>query len=112
MRHDEHFTMFLCAVCVSLSVLLYFLLHFLLYFQMSNPLKEIDKVAGQLMDGLKQMNLHRCVNIIMVGDHGTSSHSFDVNGFLFKLLVRTQLLQNAIILLQITHEICWISRLF
>lgn len=23
------------------------------------------------MDGLKQMKLHRCVNIILVGDHGT-----------------------------------------
>uniref|UniRef100_A0A674D9U6 Ectonucleotide pyrophosphatase/phosphodiesterase 2 n=1 Tax=Salmo trutta TaxID=8032 RepID=A0A674D9U6_SALTR len=32
--------------------------------------KEIDNVIGQLMNGLKQMNLHRCVNIIVVGDHG------------------------------------------
>uniref|UniRef100_A0A674D9R8 Ectonucleotide pyrophosphatase/phosphodiesterase 2 n=1 Tax=Salmo trutta TaxID=8032 RepID=A0A674D9R8_SALTR len=31
---------------------------------------EIDNVIGQLMNGLKQMNLHRCVNIIVVGDHG------------------------------------------
>ncbi|CAB1321322.1 unnamed protein product, partial [Coregonus sp. 'balchen'] len=37
--------------------------------QLNNPLKEIDKIIGQLMDGLKQMKLHRCVNIIMVGDH-------------------------------------------
>ncbi|XP_062836135.1 ectonucleotide pyrophosphatase/phosphodiesterase family member 2 isoform X3 [Anolis carolinensis] len=33
-------------------------------------LREIDKILGQLMDGLKQLNLHRCVNIIFVGDHG------------------------------------------
>ncbi|XP_052359992.1 ectonucleotide pyrophosphatase/phosphodiesterase family member 2-like [Oncorhynchus keta] len=33
--------------------------------ELNNPLKEIDKIIGQLMDGLKQMKLHRCVNIIM-----------------------------------------------
>lgn len=39
-------------------------------FQLNNPLRLIDRVVGQLMDGLKQMKLHRCVNIILVGDHG------------------------------------------
>nr|XP_033789095.1 ectonucleotide pyrophosphatase/phosphodiesterase family member 2 isoform X12 [Geotrypetes seraphini] len=38
--------------------------------EMATPLKEIDKIVGQLMDGLKQMKLHRCVNVIFVGDHG------------------------------------------
>ncbi|XP_062987155.1 ectonucleotide pyrophosphatase/phosphodiesterase family member 2 isoform X2 [Elgaria multicarinata webbii] len=38
--------------------------------KMLNPLRDIDKILGQLMDGLKQLNLHRCVNIIFVGDHG------------------------------------------
>ncbi|XP_053251360.1 ectonucleotide pyrophosphatase/phosphodiesterase family member 2 isoform X3 [Podarcis raffonei] len=38
--------------------------------EMLHPLREIDKILGQLMDGLKQLNLHRCVNIIFVGDHG------------------------------------------
>nr|XP_056710098.1 ectonucleotide pyrophosphatase/phosphodiesterase family member 2 isoform X1 [Euleptes europaea] len=38
--------------------------------EMSHPLRDIDKILGQLMDGLKQLNLHRCVNIIFVGDHG------------------------------------------
>ncbi|XP_066479220.1 ectonucleotide pyrophosphatase/phosphodiesterase family member 2 [Tiliqua scincoides] len=38
--------------------------------EMSYQLREIDKILGQLMDGLKQLNLHRCVNIIFVGDHG------------------------------------------
>lgn len=41
-------------------------------FQLNNPLRLIDRVVGQLMDGLKQMKLHRCVNIILVGDHGTA----------------------------------------
>uniref|UniRef100_A0A8C7KF26 Ectonucleotide pyrophosphatase/phosphodiesterase 2 n=1 Tax=Oncorhynchus kisutch TaxID=8019 RepID=A0A8C7KF26_ONCKI len=38
--------------------------------ELDNPLREIDNVIGQLMNGLKQMNLHRCVNVIVVGDHG------------------------------------------
>lgn len=41
-----------------------------LLFQLTNQLKEIDVIVGMLMDGLKQMKLHRCVNIIFVGDHG------------------------------------------
>uniref|UniRef100_A0A672YWX0 SMB domain-containing protein n=1 Tax=Sphaeramia orbicularis TaxID=375764 RepID=A0A672YWX0_9TELE len=38
--------------------------------ELDNPLREIDNIIGQLMNGLKQMNLHRCVNVIIVGDHG------------------------------------------
>lgn len=40
-------------------------------YQLDNPLREIDNIIGQLMNGLKQMKLHRCVNVIIVGDHGT-----------------------------------------
>lgn len=40
---------------------------------MDNPLRDIDNIIGQLMNGLKQMNLHRCVNVIIVGDHGESA---------------------------------------
>uniref|UniRef100_A0A8B9HDD9 Ectonucleotide pyrophosphatase/phosphodiesterase 2 n=1 Tax=Astyanax mexicanus TaxID=7994 RepID=A0A8B9HDD9_ASTMX len=47
-----------------------------------HPLKEIDKVVGQLMDGLKQMKLHRCVNIILVGDHGMEEAHCDWTEFL------------------------------
>lgn len=28
------------------------------------------------MDGLKQLRLHRCVNVIFVGDHGKNSFMF------------------------------------
>lgn len=35
-------------------------------------LERVDKVVGLLMDGLKQMNLHNCVNIILISDHGKS----------------------------------------
>ncbi|XP_075070099.1 autotaxin isoform X2 [Mixophyes fleayi] len=38
--------------------------------ELVNQLKDIDVIVGMLMDGLKQMNLHRCVNILFVGDHG------------------------------------------
>lgn len=41
--------------------------------QLNNPLRVIDRIVGQLMNGLKQMKLHRCVNIILVGDHGTDT---------------------------------------
>uniref|UniRef100_A0AAR2L4A3 Autotaxin n=1 Tax=Pygocentrus nattereri TaxID=42514 RepID=A0AAR2L4A3_PYGNA len=43
---------------------------------------EIDRVIGQLMDGLKQMKLHRCVNIILVGDHGMEEAHCDRTEFL------------------------------
>ncbi|KAG7258098.1 hypothetical protein CRUP_032748, partial [Coryphaenoides rupestris] len=33
------------------------------------PLRMIDRIVGQLMNGLKQMRLDRCVNVILVGDH-------------------------------------------
>lgn len=46
-------------------------------FQLNNPLRMIDRVVGQLMNGLKQMKLHRCVNIILVGDHGTYTHTWN-----------------------------------
>ncbi|TRY56571.1 hypothetical protein DNTS_008401 [Danionella cerebrum] len=38
--------------------------------ELDNTLRKIDNIIGQLMNGLKQMNLHRCVNLILVGDHG------------------------------------------
>ncbi|XP_049336513.1 ectonucleotide pyrophosphatase/phosphodiesterase family member 2 isoform X2 [Astyanax mexicanus] len=50
--------------------------------ELNSPLKEIDKVVGQLMDGLKQMKLHRCVNIILVGDHGMEEAHCDRTEFL------------------------------
>ncbi|XP_064203911.1 ectonucleotide pyrophosphatase/phosphodiesterase family member 2-like [Anguilla rostrata] len=50
--------------------------------ELNNPLREIDKIVGQLMDGLKQMNLHRCVNIILVGDHGMEEAHCDRTEFL------------------------------
>lgn len=50
--------------------------------ELDNPLKEIDNIIGQLMTGLKQMNLHRCVNVIVVGDHGMEEADCDQMDFL------------------------------
>uniref|UniRef100_A0A8K9XTH8 Ectonucleotide pyrophosphatase/phosphodiesterase 2 n=1 Tax=Oncorhynchus mykiss TaxID=8022 RepID=A0A8K9XTH8_ONCMY len=57
--------------------------------ELNNPLKEIDKIIGQLMDGLKQMKLHRCVNIIMVGDHGMEEAHCDRTEFLSSYMPAT-----------------------
>ncbi|KAK6327165.1 hypothetical protein J4Q44_G00028100 [Coregonus suidteri] len=57
--------------------------------ELNNPLKEIDKIMGQLMDGLKQMKLHRCVNIIMVGDHGMEEAHCDRTEFLSSYMPST-----------------------
>uniref|UniRef100_A0A3Q3JMS9 SMB domain-containing protein n=1 Tax=Monopterus albus TaxID=43700 RepID=A0A3Q3JMS9_MONAL len=51
-------------------------------FQLNNPLRMIDRIIGQLMNGLKQMKLHRCVNIILVGDHGMEEAHCDRTEFL------------------------------
>uniref|UniRef100_A0A4W3I617 Ectonucleotide pyrophosphatase/phosphodiesterase 2 n=1 Tax=Callorhinchus milii TaxID=7868 RepID=A0A4W3I617_CALMI len=38
--------------------------------EVTEALRTTDRIVGQLMNGLKQMKLHRCVNIIFLGDHG------------------------------------------
>ncbi|XP_056150100.1 ectonucleotide pyrophosphatase/phosphodiesterase family member 1 isoform X2 [Lampris incognitus] len=38
--------------------------------QLIGVLLKVDRLLGMLMDGLKQRNLHRCVNIIFLSDHG------------------------------------------
>uniref|UniRef100_A0A4W5JUK2 Ectonucleotide pyrophosphatase/phosphodiesterase 2 n=1 Tax=Hucho hucho TaxID=62062 RepID=A0A4W5JUK2_9TELE len=59
------------------------------FWPLNTPLKEIDKIVGQLMDGLKQMKLHRCVNIIMVGDHGMEEAHCDRTEFLSSYMPST-----------------------
>ncbi|XP_006127349.2 ectonucleotide pyrophosphatase/phosphodiesterase family member 1 [Pelodiscus sinensis] len=38
-------------------------------------LQRVDNIVGMLMDGLKQLNLHRCLNIILLSDHGMEKAS-------------------------------------
>uniref|UniRef100_A0A3Q2DVP1 Ectonucleotide pyrophosphatase/phosphodiesterase 2 n=1 Tax=Cyprinodon variegatus TaxID=28743 RepID=A0A3Q2DVP1_CYPVA len=53
---------------------------------LNNPLRMVDRIVGQLMDGLKQMKLHRCVNIILVGDHGMEEAHCERTEFLSNYL--------------------------
>ncbi|XP_077455645.1 autotaxin isoform X5 [Stigmatopora argus] len=52
----------------------------------NHPIRLIDRLVGQLMNGLKQMKLHRCVNIIIVGDHGMEEAHCDQTEFLSNYL--------------------------
>ncbi|KAM3928716.1 autotaxin isoform 7-T7 [Leptodactylus fuscus] len=54
--------------------------------ELINQLKDIDGVVGMLMDGLKQMKLHRCVNIMFVGDHGMEEANCEKTEFLTSYL--------------------------
>uniref|UniRef100_A0A8C8SDV4 Autotaxin n=1 Tax=Pelusios castaneus TaxID=367368 RepID=A0A8C8SDV4_9SAUR len=58
--------------------------------EMINPLRDIDKIVGQLMDGLKQMKLHRCVNVIFVGDHGMEDTTCERTEFLSNYLTNVE----------------------
>ncbi|KAM4630105.1 venom phosphodiesterase CdcPDE [Polymixia lowei] len=46
----------------------------------------VDRIIGQLMNGLKQINLHHCLNIIIVADHGMEDTSCE----------RKEVLQNLV----------------
>lgn len=52
---------------------------YILYLQVIEALLNVDRLLGLLMDGLKQKNLHRCVNLVLLSDHGeqhvTTTHS-------------------------------------
>uniref|UniRef100_A0A667ZZ62 Ectonucleotide pyrophosphatase/phosphodiesterase 1 n=1 Tax=Myripristis murdjan TaxID=586833 RepID=A0A667ZZ62_9TELE len=43
--------------------------------QVIEALLRVDKILGMLMDGLKQRNLHRCVNLVFLSDHGMEEAS-------------------------------------
>lgn len=47
--------------------------HLICFLQIIASLQGVDKIIGQLMNGLKQINLHRCLNIIIVADHGNKA---------------------------------------
>jgi len=44
--------------------------------QVIKALEVADEALGMLMDGLKQRNLHKCVNLIVLADHGNVYSSF------------------------------------
>nr|XP_057912394.1 ectonucleotide pyrophosphatase/phosphodiesterase family member 2 isoform X3 [Doryrhamphus excisus] len=54
--------------------------------ELNHPLRRTDRIIGQLMNGLKQMKLQRCVNIMIVGDHGMEEAHCDQTEFLSSYL--------------------------
>ncbi|XP_026993795.2 ectonucleotide pyrophosphatase/phosphodiesterase family member 1 [Tachysurus fulvidraco] len=40
-----------------------------------HALSKVDRIMGMLMDGLKQQNLHKCVNLVLLSDHGMEEAS-------------------------------------
>ncbi|XP_072323499.1 autotaxin isoform X1 [Scyliorhinus torazame] len=54
--------------------------------EVTDALRTTDRIVGQMMNGLKQMKLHRCVNIIFLGDHGMEDASCEKTEFLSNYL--------------------------
>ncbi|KAL0962324.1 hypothetical protein UPYG_G00338640 [Umbra pygmaea] len=46
----------------------------------------VDMIMGQLMNGLKQLDMHQCLNIIIIADHGMEDTSCDRKEVLQNLL--------------------------
>ncbi|KAM6083859.1 ectonucleotide pyrophosphatase/phosphodiesterase family member 1 isoform 3-T3 [Theristicus caerulescens] len=53
-------------------------------------LQRVDNIVGMLMDGLKQMNLHKCLNIIFISDHGMEAGSCRKTAYLNTYLDNVQ----------------------
>ncbi|KAG7270443.1 hypothetical protein CRUP_022756 [Coryphaenoides rupestris] len=45
--------------------------------QVREAVQKVDRVVGLLMDSLKQRGLHRCVNLVLLSDHGMEEASCD-----------------------------------
>ncbi|KAJ8275353.1 hypothetical protein COCON_G00099780 [Conger conger] len=43
--------------------------------QVIEALQRVDRILGLLLDGLKQRNLHRCTNLVVLSDHGMEEAS-------------------------------------
>ncbi|XP_071118759.1 uncharacterized protein [Haliotis cracherodii] len=56
-----------------------------------DKLKEVDGLIGQLMEKLFQQNLHNCVNIVLLADHGMTSKSCSRMVSLKSYFTRSQL---------------------
>uniref|UniRef100_A0A8C7II89 SMB domain-containing protein n=1 Tax=Oncorhynchus kisutch TaxID=8019 RepID=A0A8C7II89_ONCKI len=49
--------------------------YIIIFFQVIEALLNVDRLLGFLMDGLKQKNLHHCVNLVLLSDHGMEEAS-------------------------------------
>ncbi|XP_071323646.1 ectonucleotide pyrophosphatase/phosphodiesterase family member 1 [Trachinotus anak] len=43
--------------------------------QVVQALEKVDRILGRLMDGLTERNLHQCVNLLIISDHGMEEAS-------------------------------------
>ncbi|XP_041661179.1 ectonucleotide pyrophosphatase/phosphodiesterase family member 1 isoform X2 [Cheilinus undulatus] len=57
--------------------------------QVVQALENVDKILGQLMDGLTKRNLQNCVNVMIVSDHGMEEASCDKALFVANFLDNT-----------------------
>ncbi|KAM8832977.1 ectonucleotide pyrophosphatase/phosphodiesterase family member 1 [Spinachia spinachia] len=58
--------------------------------QVLRALEYVDRILGMLMDGLTQRDLHQCVNIIVVSDHGMEEASCEKAAFVSTYLTKTE----------------------
>ncbi|KAM4521936.1 ectonucleotide pyrophosphatase/phosphodiesterase family member 1 [Odontesthes bonariensis] len=49
--------------------------------QVIDSLEKVDRILGRMMDGLVARNLHKCVNIIIISDHGMEQASCEKASF-------------------------------
>uniref|UniRef100_A0A8C9WTG5 Ectonucleotide pyrophosphatase/phosphodiesterase 1 n=1 Tax=Sander lucioperca TaxID=283035 RepID=A0A8C9WTG5_SANLU len=57
--------------------------------QVVQALENVDRILGMLMDGLTQKDLHRCVNIIIISDHGMEEASCEKAAYVSTYLTKT-----------------------
>ncbi|KAL6095822.1 enpp1 [Pungitius sinensis] len=58
--------------------------------QVLQALEGVDRIVGMLMDGLIQRDLHHCVNIMVVSDHGMEEASCEKAAFVSTYLTKTE----------------------
>ncbi|XP_059212245.1 ectonucleotide pyrophosphatase/phosphodiesterase family member 1 [Centropristis striata] len=57
--------------------------------QVVQALERVDKILGMLMDGLTQRDLHHCVNIVIISDHGMEEATCDKAAFVSNYVTKT-----------------------
>ncbi|XP_042358878.1 ectonucleotide pyrophosphatase/phosphodiesterase family member 1 [Plectropomus leopardus] len=57
--------------------------------QVVAALKNVDRILGLLMDGLTERDLHHCVNLIIISDHGMEEASCDKASYVSNYLTNT-----------------------
>lgn len=58
-----------------MCVCIHHVMYCVCFLQVILALQGVDKIIGQLMNGLKQIGLHRCLNIIILADHGNEQYT-------------------------------------